>query len=835
MLAYLFWHYKTVNSFLIKNLPNYFAAVEHFFSLRILLSSLFSPWRRVSLAKKPGRLFLSGFFKRLTFNLISRGIGFALRAILIFLGLAALVTVAMTSFLFFLSWQIFLPFSLPIYFWYKLKGRNQAKMILKKSKTPAAILANLLKRPIGGFVCERLIIDKKELISLTTKRNQWSSQGVLGQTPKELEKIDNLETLFHLLARDWLPLRNFLFEKKLKPPDIFAVAEWYGKLEKKRKEKARFWEKSNLIKSPGLGWNFSYGYTPELDKYIVDLTIPQPFSHRLVGRRKEVAKIEEILSRREENNVLLVGEPGVGKNTIVLSLARKVFNGSIRPELTHKRILGLNLNQVVGRSTISQAKTKLLNLLKEAVSAGNIVLIISNIDKFAVSRENRIDLIDVFNQISRSSRVQVIGISTPENHHRYLASNALFLKLFEKVEVFAPDKETALEILMIELPYFEKGKKIKASYKALKQIVELSDKLIVEVPFPEKAIDLLDEAVTRFEQTGKKLISAEDISQLVSEKTKVPIASLITEGEKKKLLNLENDLHQRVINQESAIGALASAMRRTRLQVASSNKPIGSFLFLGPTGVGKTETAKALAHYYFGSEKRMIRFDMSQYQQQASLDGLIGSREKGSGLLLEKIKDNPFSVLLLDELEKADKRLLNIFLTVFDEGYLTDYRGKNISFCDTIIIATSNAAAEFIRQQVKLGVDQQRLQTQIIEYVQRKGIFLPEFLNRFDSIVVFKPLAMPELKKIAELQLGLLAKRLSQKDIILGITPQLVESVAENGYSPEFGARPMKRWIADKIEDKIAKAELSDKIKRGNKVVLLWDKGEKEYQVENKA
>jgi len=818
-MNFLSWHYQIVNKFLFKVIGNYLLAAWHFFSIGILIKYLFSPWKRVVSQKEGLGFSFAKFFEEITFNLISRVVGFLVRLLLIIWGVFSIFWIAILGIIVIILWQFLLAFSWPIYLIYKLTAVDETQKAKQDFLYPGRLFTKLIQMPVCDFMCMRLGIKKDELKTINTNyQDDAQDAKIFNSFPSQFTLAD----VFFNLAKNWQPLNSFLFEKNIKPEDWGMVSSWFFQNQNSRRQKAKFWGKENLINNPGLGWNFSFGYTPNLDQYVTDLTTPTPFFHHLVGREKEVAQIEEVLAQSGESNVLLVGEPGVGKRTIVQGFARKVWQGQVRPELIYKRVLALDMDKVVASLDPAGAKTKFLALLQEAENSGNCILVIDNIEKYASSKMEGMDLTDVITQVIGSDRLQILAITTPEFFSKYLSLNAKFLKLFEKIEVQAPDKQQALKILMELLPDFEKNKKAKFSYQALLEVIKLSDKLITDIPFPEKAIDLVDQLLTKF-ANQEYFIKPEDVDNLITEKTKVPVGKILG-NEKNKLINIEAELAKKVIGQTQAIKAIASALRRSRLQVGSDKKPMGSFLFLGPTGVGKTETAKALASHYFADEKRLIRFDMSQYQQGASIDELLG-------LLAEKVKNNPFSVLLLDELEKADKKILNIFLTIFDEGYLTDPRGKKISFCDLVIIATSNAASELIRQRVNQGIDQDNLNKDIIEYAQSQGIFAPEFLNRFDAVVVFRPLSQKELGQVANLQLRDLAARLAQKDIILEITPDLIQSVSQKGFSPEFGARPMKRWIADTVEDEIAKVMLSGVLTRGTKIALRWDEAQNKYLI----
>jgi ATP-dependent Clp protease ATP-binding subunit ClpC len=389
------------------------------------------------------------------------------------------------------------------------------------------------------------------------------------------------------------------------------------------------------------------------------------------------------------------------------------------------------------------------------------------------------------------------------------------MKFFEKIEIKEPDIETTIKICQDSVREIEMRVPVKITVQTINTVVEKAETYITDVPFPEKALDLLeDTAIYVATKTSDYLVKPEHVNKIISQQTEIPIGSL-EESEKVKLLNLENLIHERIIDQEIAVREIASAMRRARLEVGEKKRPIGSFLFLGPTGVGKTETAKALAEIYFGSEKRMNRFDMSEYQGVNAVEKMIGSRQTNkTGLLTTAVKETPFSLLLLDEIEKADYGVLNLFLQILEEGWVTDALGRKINFRNQIIIATSNAGAEFIRQKIKGNTDEETLNTQLVDHVLKEGIFRPEFINRFDGVIMFKPLSHEDLLKISELMLTTLKKRLAKKDLSFNFNDDLVEKIAELGYDPANGARPMRRVIQKKVEDLIAKKLLKEEIEK---------------------
>ena len=397
--------------------------------------------------------------------------------------------------------------------------------------------------------------------------------------------------------------------------------------------------------------------------------------------------------------------------------------------------------------------------------------------------------------------------------------------MFEKVEVSELTEQETIKLLENKVFYYESKYKKFITYPAIRDIVKLSARYIQTVPFPKKALDLLEGImvyVSRY--TKSQLILSEHVARIVSETTQIPVGEVEKE-EKEVLLNLEKLIHQRIVNQEEAVNEVSAALRRARADITVRKGPMGTFLFLGPTGVGKTETSKALAEVYFGKEDKMIRIDMSEFQNIGDISRLIGSPDQ-EGVLTTQVRENPFALILLDEVEKAHKNILNVFLQVLDEGYVTDGLGRKVDFKNTIIIATSNAGYQIILDAIKIGKTMQEIKGELLDSLFRESTFRPEFINRFDAVVLFKSLTKEHLLKIAELLLAKLKKNLQIKEIEFIITDSLKEKIVELGYDPIFGARQMRRVVQDKIENLLASAILSGQLKAGDKVEIDSEKFE---------
>ncbi len=616
--------------------------------------------------------------------------------------------------------------------------------------------------------------------------------------------------------KEWMAKRT---EVNTNENDIQEIAKWYEELNKDRTIPLLF--DLNRIKSlPGIGVDWGYGWTAEFDKYAHDLTFNHATFPLLIGREKELNELERVLLKTEANNILVVGEPGVARHQLVETLAHRMKTGFTTPALSYKRGLALDMHSLASaKPSILEVKGLASEILDEAERAGNVIVYIDEIDKYLSSGDGRIDLTDVLSKFAQSS-VGLIGITTPGAYHKYIESNSTLSKLFESVEISPPSLQTVTSELEISIvPVLEKKYKVTVTYPAIKKTVEDADKYLTSTPFPQKAIELLDQTIVyATSQKKQKLVTSDLVDEYLSSKLNMPMGDLGSQ-ESEKLANLENLMHQRIINQEAAVHAVAAALRRSRLNISSSSRPVGTFLFLGPTGVGKTETAKALSSVYFGREEAMLRFDMSQYQKEEGLERLIGSIKLGSpGELTSKLLDKPFSLLLLDEIEKADREIFNLFLTLIDEGYITDHLGRKISAKNTIIIATSNAGAEFIRTSVQKGISGEVLQKALLEHVQHEKIFSPEFINRFDATVVFTPLSEGHLREVAKLMLESLNLRLKPKEIAVDITPELIRKLAVLGNDPAYGARAIRRVITDKVEDSVAQKLLSGQVKKGEKI-----------------
>jgi ATP-dependent Clp protease ATP-binding subunit ClpC len=710
-----------------------------------------------------------------------------------------------------------------------------AKLILKTSRVDllGSIINSLLKNEKVLFAINRADLSKEEIKKLFASRELKEKQINFSQIAAAArnwaikegrEAIDKLDILLAII--DQTPeFKNLLFQKEIKESDLLNIIFW-ARTQLER-DPRHFWEKPVETLGPGIAEFWMGGWTPETEKYAFDLTKhlrKGKVGSLLVGRDKEIQQVEEVLARSEKRNVLLLGAPGIGKTTVVHGLAEKSIRGLLPPALKYKRFLEIDVTALTAGAGEGELENRLQNLLTELTHAGNVIMFLPDIENLAGGMGTGVNITGHLTSSLGPGRLQVIATSTREAYRRHIEPQGTFAALFEPIDLEEPSENEAIRILEEATPKIEEKNKIIITYKAAQKTVELSNRYMPNRVLPGKAIDLLDEAATAISMKQKQVLEATDIEELVSQKTKTPVKAA-TGAEAEKLINLEKVLHQRIVDQEEAMVAVSNALRRARTIGRETKRPIGSFLFLGPTGVGKTETAKALAALYFGSEESIIRINMSEYQTANAINRLIGAPpgtgeyEEG-GEFTEKVRQNPYALILLDEMEKAQQKVQEAFLPVLDEGIIEDVTGRKIIFTNTIIIATSNAGAEFIRESIKEQAPIENLKKTLLEKLQREGVFKPEFLNRFDDIVVYKPLSESEITQVVSLLIKELEGRLKKQDVSIAVDPTALEWIAKSGYDPTYGARPLHRFIADNLEEKIAEKILAGEIKRGSGIKI---------------
>jgi len=680
-----------------------------------------------------------------------------------------------------------------------------------------------------NFVFLRLLINrndlKERLLKDETKEEFLDILSEIGE--KALEKgktkIEGIDAL-SVLAQKNKVLRDFLIEKNITAEELEKATRWAEILEEEFLETKKWYKYENLLRWGTIGRDFAVSYTPLLDKFSLDflILVKREKFKKIFAHEEKLKEVERILVQPAKNDVLLVGEAGTARRSIIEALARNCALGRSSKGINFKRVMLLDLQTLFATCQTPEAIENYLHqILAEAIK-GEVILVIDDIHKFVGSlKEKEVGTMEISSVLSSFLPLpsfRMIGITTPAGLHRNLETVPGFLENFEIVEIPSVSKDETLQILEDRALRLEQKYNVFFSFQSLFEIVELCDKYMPQKPFPEKAMEILDALAIEISKRPQRIVFQEDVSQMITEKTKIPVGE-IKKAEKEKLLNLEELIHQRIINQEMAVKEISEALRRARAEIKARKGPMGSFLFLGPTGVGKTETAKALAEIYFGSEKEMIRLDMSEFQNLQDIDRLLG-KEGQEGLLTTPVIDKPFSLILLDEFEKAHPNILNLFLQVFDEGHLTDGTGKKVVFKNNLIIATSNAGAELIFKAVSENKNWQTMKEGLINYLVDNRIFKPELLNRFDGVILFSPLSKENLIKISELLLKKIQKNLFEKGIEFLISEKLKEKIVELSYDPRFGAREMQRVIDDTVGNALAKALLEDKIKRGDRIEI---------------
>lgn len=698
--------------------------------------------------------------------------------------------------------------------------------------SPATGFADLFRRltahPRSQYLLAKLLIPVSNLADGGQTRDQIITAAKQLAAGRPVDVGD----LLALALLESPPVLAALQQQHLTKSDLQEILSWERERESFGKKNIISFDPDYLVLTGGFAKDWAAGYTLLLDRYATDLTSlfgSKKTRLHIVGHQRIIDEIARNLTKSGKSNVLLVGDPGVGKKTAVLGFAQQVYLGQTLPQLSWKHVKMVDLAHLTAGADPETIEVRLITVLNEAARAGNVILFLDGIETIlGTAADNRqrstesrvsgvVDASAVLAKFLESENIQIIATTTYDAYHRRIEKNPVLSTQFEKVEVGEPTLAETELITLDASVGIENEYRILVSFAAVKEVVKLAERYLHDSPFPEKALDLLEEvAVFVARQTKDKVMLPSHVQEIVYRKTDIPVAEATVE-ERQVLMNLEERLHQRVVNQNEAIVAVSDALRRARAGLKARNKPIGTFLFLGPTGVGKTETARAVAEAYFGSENHMIRVDMNEYIAE-------GSAERLQEQLATWARDNPYTVVLFDEIEKANPRVMNLLLRVIDEGNMTDLSGRIIDLTNTIMIATSNAGAEQIREAIKGKTSFEgfynELKATLLDYLQKKGIFTPEFLNRFDAVVLFQPLTPIQIGQVVELMINRLNRQLREQGVEVKLDPAAVEKLAQAGYDPVFGARALRRTIQEKVENVVAKKILAGQIRTGESLVL---------------
>ena len=783
-----------------------------FFDAPELLATLFSSWRRdVSFPDWRGFHPIK-VLNMISINLLTRLIGSLARMVTLLFGLFAcgfLILFGFISWVMWISWPVLFFTALLLFFWSFAVGFGLLTLL-----GATAFAALKLYQIVGTPLPDQLDWDGM-------LRQPWFERVLfrLGIPDEERDTFRDPEQVSSIIDRLQIPREVWI-----------KIVTREAMRESRNRKKPIFWSDERVQQTLPIGRFWKYGYTVRLDRYSLDLSQHDPTNYQyleLFGRDTDLEMLELDLTRPNQNSVLLIGDHGIGKRTMIHTLARHLRENHARyRELRDTRILWFDFERAMA-DIVDQggdAELALYQIFYEATYAGNVVIVIENLVEHLLETDSRAGVIaSVLLRYLSMPTFRLIAFTTSNEKQRLQKERPGVMKYFETLTIQEPDIEATTEILY---QYFDQVEtsQVAFTHKSFQRVIELAGRYDWEHPYPERAITLAEAALNWWlRDKTTPVITTETIDEFVAQKTGMPIGQ-ITEDEKTKLLKLEGTLHQRIIGQDEAINQLSEALRKARTGIGNSKRPIASFLFLGPTGVGKTETVKAIAESFFGDETRMIRLDMSEFQGENSIDRLIGSTRGGErlGFLTAQVKDHPFSILLLDELEKASPDVLDLFLQVLEDGFLTDGFGERINFRNMIIAATSNAGSILIKQSVEEGLPSKELQKKLVDTLVGNGVFRLEFLNRFDGIIFFQPLNDTELQQVAGLQLRQLTKRIEQeKNIRISFDPGVIAEVIQKGYEPMFGARSLRRFIENSIEDVIVRKILNNEVKEGQEVTVI--------------
>lgn len=782
--------------------------VPRYFSVGLLFRTLFVPWHRdISLKTWRGFSPLRSI-ERFLWNLFARVVGATVRLCVIFSSVVLWVFLSMLG-LFGVILYVCAPGALIV-----------------------AVILFFSPLRFGAF-----LVFIFTLLIIYSAYRTFRVSGHLLYTTMSMKQLHEQEWFYRVYERigvtpaeipyeildDFQVFQKFLTKRDITVEEFESIIAWEIEQQQGREEDAKFFSEKKMLQQRPIGLNWHFGYTVQLDRYVDDLTRSDAsdyMQYSFHGFDQEMSMIEIVLARPHENNIVLTGPAGVGRHMIIHELARRIRTGYFENNfMQHMRVVQCDF-----ASVITQAKSRnedpefvIRSLFHEAAHAGNVIFVVDNFEQYIETNASRgFSFTMIIDEYASLESFRMIAIATDEAFHENIDMNQIIKRHFDVIPVHEMDEKHAMKVLFTR---FYGKKHTPFTYQALRQIITDSTRYTNLAPLPTRAIGLAVEVLLSWQRTGVGFITPQTVDAFITQKTGIPVGE-IAQDEQTKLLSLEDSLREMIIGQDVAVQTVASAVRRMRSGMSQSNKPAGTFLFLGPTGVGKTEMAKAIASQYYGSSDSIVRIDMSEYQGQNAVDRLIGSKELGQqGVFVSAVREHPYALLLLDEIDKANPRVLDLFLQILDEGFVHDAFGRKVSFTSMVIIATSNAGALMIKKMVDMGMDPSQEEAKVIDGIIESGAFRPEFINRFDDVVIFGPLEGTEVHEVTQLLLQKFAARvLEEQNLEVNFAPGVVEKVIEKGYDPIFGARSIMHYIDDAIADVFAKKLIVGNVHRGEMI-----------------
>ena len=718
-----------------------------------------------------------------------------------------------------------------------------ASKLKQKEVLPVHLFVALLANRQVRFLFSRLRVDSVQLLKMLGRH---LSSGETASTPVLSSAVQNIFIAAYGLARDNSPgispldilpplaasddlIIDILNEHEINQIKVANGVKWFQINRELLAEYRDYHRLAHLKPKTAMNRSYTALAIPTLNYYSRDLTLLAKYGqlNYIVGRGAEIKAVFDALSGGHFG-VLLVGAPGTGKRSIVEAIVRLMVKEEVPQFLRDKRLVEIDIPRLMSGASAQEAEQRLLTIIDEASRSGNVILYFDNLETItglSAGRAGSLELSEVLAKAISGRKIYCLASVNQENYVRYVESKTLG-EVMTTVGVSEAGRDLAIQILESRVGFLEGKYNVYIDYPAIEKAVDLTARYINDRFLPEKALEVLEAAAQKAKPQivsgrRKSMAAACDsqaVAEIIGELTGIPIKK-ISESEGQKLLSLEEKIHERLIGQDEAVKAIAGSLRRARAEVREGRRPIASFLFLGPTGVGKTELAKTVSEVYFGDEKAMIRLDMSEYQTAESVSKMIGDNDGAPGYLTEAVRKKPFALVLLDEIEKAHPDILNLFLQLMDDGRLTDGFGRTINFTNTIVVATSNVGAVYIGEAIKRQENMAIIKQELVDN-QLNKFLRPELINRFDGIIVFSPLAFPEVVAITKLMLDKIKQNLSDKGIGFLVSEAGIRVLAETGYDPKFGARPLRRLLQDKVENQIADWLIAKTLKRRDLVVI---------------